>query len=162
LVAFNSVNILSLKGQSRYGIYKRNMRIVIIIISILWVNVVFGQNIHRTKSNDSIGRMFIDDTENYVYFPGGDSALMKFLSNNLKFPDSCSNPGNSVLGKVIVSFIIDEGGIVSDIGIYKGLNDCINNEIARVISIMPKWEWDNSIDISRRTKCTKMLPVNIN
>ena len=90
------------------------MRIVIIIISILWVNVLFGQNIYRTESNDSISRMFIDDTENYVSFPNGDSALMRFLYNNIKIPDSCSNPRNSVTGKVIVSFIIDEGGIVSN------------------------------------------------
>jgi len=71
-------------------------------------------------------------------FPGGIPALMEFLSQNIKYPESAKN--EHIQGRVFISFVISDEGIVKDINILKGLHVDMDNEAVRVVRAMPKWK----------------------
>jgi TonB family protein len=70
-------------------------------------------------------------------FPGGQVALVKYLSKNIKYP--ANSKKNKIKGKVVVSFIIDKIGKVTQAKIVKSLNEECDKEALRVISEMPDW-----------------------
>jgi protein TonB len=70
-------------------------------------------------------------------FPGGEKALMKYLSANLSYP-----PGGRdslVEGTVYVSFIVEKDGSVSHVRVARGLGRGFDEEVVRVIEKMPRW-----------------------
>lgn len=70
-------------------------------------------------------------------FPGGDIELMKFLKKNVNYPKMSKELG--ITGMVIVEFIVDVDGTMTDIKIAKGVSSDIDKEALRVVSQMPKW-----------------------
>ena len=71
-------------------------------------------------------------------FPGGQEALMKWLSNNIRYPDSAQQ--NGVQGRVTVRFIVEKDGSVSGATILKGVDKDLDAEALRVVKRMPKWQ----------------------
>lgn len=76
--------------------------------------------------------------EQMPMFPGGEKAMNEFIAENLRFPASATESGIS--GKVFASFIVRTDGSITDIQILKGLSKDIDNEVVRVISMMPRWK----------------------
>lgn len=76
--------------------------------------------------------------EQQAEFPGGLSAYMKFLEENLKYPEQAYKMGLN--GKVFVKFIVKRDGSISMPEIMKGINESLNAEAIRLVSIMPKWK----------------------
>lgn len=70
-------------------------------------------------------------------FPGGDRALLNYLSRNVKYPLIAQE--NGIEGKVYVSFIIDEQGDIYDVNLLRGVDLSLDNEALRVVKGMPKW-----------------------
>ena len=70
-------------------------------------------------------------------FPGGMSAQMKFLQDNLRYPQEAREKGFQ--GRVITQFVVNTDGSISDIKIVKPLNPLLEAEALRVIRLMPKW-----------------------
>jgi len=75
--------------------------------------------------------------ETEAEFPGGNQGLMQFIQQNLVYPSEAIEL--NVSGKVYVRFTIDSLGNVQNIEIEKGVSNAINQEVIRVIKIMPKW-----------------------
>ncbi|BCS85787.1 cell envelope biogenesis protein TonB [Prevotella herbatica] len=71
-------------------------------------------------------------------FPGGATEYMKWLTRNLRYPKSAEE--KKIDGKVVVSFIINKNGTISDIKIIKSLDPDCDNEVLRVMKKMPKWK----------------------
>jgi len=70
-------------------------------------------------------------------FPGGTAALMKYLSGNIKYPTISQETGSQ--GKVIVQFVVDRDGTISNPEVVRGVDPHLDKEAIRVISSMPKW-----------------------
>jgi TonB family protein len=70
-------------------------------------------------------------------FPGGTSALMKFLTENIEYPEQMIK--DSIQGRVICSFIVGRDGAISDIKVVRSLHPLLDKEAVRVLSLMPKW-----------------------
>ena len=70
-------------------------------------------------------------------FPGGDVALMQYLSKNIKYPPVAEEMG--IQGRVICSFVVERDGSVSDIRIKRSVDPSLDKEAMRVVSAMPKW-----------------------
>ena len=70
-------------------------------------------------------------------FPGGDAALMRYLSKNIKYPPFAEE--NGIQGRVICSFVVERDGSVSDIRIKRSVDPSLDKEAMRVVSAMPKW-----------------------
>lgn len=96
----------------------------------------------------------IDDSEFFVHFPGGDTEFLKFMSQNIVYPEVSRLAG--IQGTVYASFFVDEKGMISQITIVKGLSPEIDAEVKRVLAMMPPWKWDNGV---RPSLVKKMVPV---
>lgn len=70
-------------------------------------------------------------------FPGGDVALMQYLSKNIKYPPVAEEMG--IQGRVICTFVVERDGSVSDIRIKRSVDPSLDKEAIRVVSGMPKW-----------------------
>lgn len=70
-------------------------------------------------------------------FPGGDLALLKYISENTKYPEICRE--NGIQGKVFVEFVIGTDGKVTDVSIAKGVDKYLDEEAVRVVSSLPQW-----------------------
>lgn len=70
-------------------------------------------------------------------FPGGDDKLMRFINKNRKYPKAAYKAG--IQGRVVCSFIVNCDGAVSDIQVFKGVENSLNDEAVRIFSLMPKW-----------------------
>jgi len=71
-------------------------------------------------------------------FPGGDAALLNFLSQNIKYPAIAAE--NGVNGRVTVNFVVNKDGSISDAKILRGVDQALDKEALRVIYSMPKWK----------------------
>ncbi len=98
-------------------------------------NPVVFQN--KEEKNEEIPDFFlvVDDMPE---FPGGQAALLKYLSSNVKYPVIAQE--NGIHGKVFVSFIVDEKGLITNVELIRGVDVSIDNEALRVVRSMPRWK----------------------
>ncbi len=70
-------------------------------------------------------------------FPGGPSEMMKFLANNLTYPEQARR--QKIEGRVFVNFVVEKDGAVSNVTILRGIGAGCDEEAIRVVELMPKW-----------------------
>jgi protein TonB len=70
-------------------------------------------------------------------FPGGEKALMKFLSDHINYPTIAIE--NNIQGRVIVRFVVKKDGSIGDIQVQRGLDEACDKEARRVVASMPRW-----------------------
>ena len=85
------------------------------------------------RNTDSIYEVVEDMPE----FPGGMSALVDFMSKNVKYPKSAID--NNIEGKTFVEFVVEKDGSVSNVRTKKGFDKDCDAEAERVVKAMPKW-----------------------
>ncbi len=71
-------------------------------------------------------------------FPGGQAAMMKWLSNNIRYPESAQQ--NGISGRVVVKFVVEKDGSIGSPTIVKGVDRDLDQEALRVVKRMPKWQ----------------------
>ena len=74
--------------------------------------------------------------ENPTY-PGGDASRVKFLMDNMKYPEEAKELG--VQGKVFVTFVVEVDGSITDVRVLRGIGSGCDDEAIRVVKSMPKW-----------------------
>ena len=70
-------------------------------------------------------------------FKGGQKAMMQFLVENIKYPESAKESGTE--GTVFIAFVINNKGKVTKAQVKKGVEKSLDKEALRVINAMPKW-----------------------
>lgn len=70
-------------------------------------------------------------------FPGGEKAMMEFIATNLKYPQQAVK--DDMQGMVLVDFVINTEGKVTDPKIVRSLSPECDAEVIRVVGIMPAW-----------------------
>ena len=75
--------------------------------------------------------------EQMPMFPGGDGALMGYLSQNIHYPTIAAE--NGVQGRVVVGFVVERDGSITDVNILRGVDPSLDKEAMRVVRSMPKW-----------------------
>lgn len=75
--------------------------------------------------------------EQMPMFPGGDAALMGYLRDNIKYPTVAAE--NGVQGRVVVGFVVERDGSITDVNILRGVDPSLDREAMRVVKSMPKW-----------------------
>jgi TonB family protein len=75
--------------------------------------------------------------EQMPVYPGGQEAMMKFIAEHLKYPESAKK--DKVEGMVLVQFTVTKTGAVQDVKVLRPLQTDCDAEAARVISSMPNW-----------------------
>ena len=78
-----------------------------------------------------------DIVEQQPLFPGGQSALMQFLHDNIKYPVVAQE--NGVQGRVTVQFVVEKDGSITDVHVLRGVDPSLDKEAVRVVKSMPRW-----------------------
>ena len=78
-----------------------------------------------------------DIVEQQPLFPGGPAALLKYLSENTKYPVVAQE--NGVQGRVTVQFVVEKDGSISDVHVLRGVDPSLDKEAVRVVKSMPRW-----------------------
>ena len=78
-----------------------------------------------------------DVVEEMPSFPGGNGALMSYLNSNTKYPVVAQE--NGVQGRVIISFVVERDGSISDVKVARSVDPSLDREAQRVVKSMPRW-----------------------
>ncbi len=90
-----------------------------------------------TQEEGDEGEVF-EVVEQNPSFPGGNDALFKWLSKNLKYPASAQE--NGIQGRVLVQFVVNKDGSIVEPKVLRSVDPALDKEALRVVSAMPKWQ----------------------
>ena len=102
-----------------------------------------------------VSNKVFDVVEEMPSFPGGQGALMAFLNSNIKYPVVAQE--NGVQGRVIVGFVVERDGSITDVKVMRSVDPSLDREAQRVIKAMPKWKPGKQNGSAVRVKYT--VPV---
>ncbi len=88
-------------------------------------------------------------------FPGGEEAMINFIRTNVIYPEKALAQNFS--GKVLVKFIVEKDGSISNVEIFKGVSPELDAEAKRVVSIMPNWS--PGIQKGKVVRTSLILPI---
>jgi TonB family protein len=186
---YNSFNVLPLKkrismmnkqrtrnvGRTKYLMFVPLAALLMIVSNIETV----ARSIERAEQSDNLSlrpdtitptqatgvendqeRVF-DIVEQMPEFPdGGMSAMMKFLSRNVKYPVNAQK--NKVQGRVTLTFIVEKDGSITHETITQSVNPELDNEALRVVRLMPKWKPGMQRGKAVRVKYTVPIAFRLN
>lgn len=78
-----------------------------------------------------------DVVEQMPSFPGGISGLRTYLNQNIRYPAEAQE--NCVQGRVVVSFVVEKDGHISDVTVLRSVDPSLDKEAIRVVRNMPRW-----------------------
>lgn len=78
-----------------------------------------------------------DVVEQMPEFPGGQAALLKWISDNIKYPAIAEE--NGIQGRVVCTFVVERDGSVTDVLVARSIDPSLDKEAIRVLKKMPKW-----------------------
>jgi protein TonB len=93
-------------------------------------------NAQKTVVSQTDQKVF-DTVEQMPEYPCGMQAMIEFLQTNMKYPDDAAK--QKVEGRVMVQFVVETDGSVSDVHVAKQVFPSLDAEAIRVVQAMPKW-----------------------
>ncbi len=93
----------------------------------------FTTSTAQTKKND----MVFDVVEVMPQYPGGQIAMLKYIMENIKYPEQAMKEG--IQGRVTVRFIVEKDGSISNVKPVLSVHPLLDKEAVRVVKSMPKW-----------------------
>ena len=121
------------KNKKVNGLKWRFLATLSVLALLLMVNTnAMAQN--KKAANDKV----LEKAEVMPEFPGGEQAMMDYVSKNVVYPNEAQEKGIS--GRVLVSFVIEKDGSISEAKVVKGIGGGCDEEAVRVVKAMPKWK----------------------
>ena len=121
------------KNKKANGLWWRLLATLSVLAIMFTINTTaMAQN--KKTSNDKV----FEKVEDMPEFPGGEQAMMDFVSKNVVYPKEAQEKGIS--GRVMVSFIVEKDGSVNEVKIVRGIGGGCDEEAVRVVKAMPKWK----------------------
>lgn len=118
------------------------------------VSMAYAQQ--PASNNNTDDDVVFSVVEQEPEYPGGEEAMYKFLSDNLVYPKAAREKG--IQGKVIVEFVVEKNGKISNVKAVKCVSPELDAEAVRVISKMPKWK--PGVLRGEKVRSTFRLPIN--
>jgi len=95
---------------------------------------VIQEEVEEEEKEDEIF-VFVEDQPGY---PGGDKARIKYLQENIKYPEMAKESG--IQGTVYVTFVVEKDGRITSVKVLRGIGGGCDEEAVRVIKRMPSWK----------------------
>ncbi len=122
-------------------------------------NTVFQEikdDLYQSLKDKAVGDSIYQIVEEMPQFPGGEAAMMKFVANNVKYPQEARD--KEIDGRVFISFVVEKDGSVSNVEVKRGIGGGCDDEAVRVVKAMPKWKPGKQK--GEPVRVSYMLPVN--
>ncbi|MDY0016013.1 MAG: energy transducer TonB [Bacteroidales bacterium] len=123
-------------------------------IFLLLPSLSWAQTKDTNQANDYQDEIFVV-VEEYPQFPGGEEARFKFLADHTVFPNEAKS--NNIQGRVIVGFIVEKDGSITNVKVLKSANRLLDAEAIRVTKLMPKWEPGKQK--GKKVRCQYQMPI---
>ena len=107
--------------------------ILLSMMAVFCLSTVSAQKTVVSQKNQKVYEVVDQMPE----FPGGMPAMIEFLQNNVKYPADAEK--QKVEGRVLVSFVVETDGSVSDVQVMKKAFPSLDAEALRVAKAMPNW-----------------------
>ena len=121
------------KTQKANGLWWRLLATLSVLAILFTINTTaMAQN--KKTSNDKV----FEKVEDMPEFPGGEQAMMDFVGKNVQYPKEAME--KEISGRVLVGFIVEKDGSISETEIVKGIGGGCDEEAVRVVKAMPKWK----------------------
>jgi len=114
-----------------------NNNMAISIADVVGNNDQTGELIEDVKVAITEEEKPYDVVEQMPTFPGGESELMNFINDNIRYP--AVSLENGIQGRVVVRFVVNKNGEVDRAEILRSLDSSCDKEALRIVKIMPKW-----------------------
>jgi len=111
------------------------MKYTILFILTLTSYFSFGQSIEAPPPPDT--NMVYQVTQYMPDYPGGYDAMMWFIKQNIQYPDAARI--NNVQGRVVIGFVVERDGSLTNVTIKKSVSPEIDKEAVRIVSLFPKF-----------------------
>ena len=108
----------------------------LILMLLMAVCCLMTANAQKTVVSQTDQKVF-DTVEQMPEYPGGMQAMIEFLQTNMKYPEDAAK--QKVEGRVMVQFVVETDGSVSDVHVAKQVFPSLDAEAIRVVQAMPKW-----------------------
>lgn len=118
------------------------------------INTPVGEGPINQKVTEDTNEIFTN-VEVLPEFPGGQAAFGKFLSKNLNYPPMARE--NNIQGRVIVNFVVERDGSLTDIKVVRGIGGGCDEEAVRVLKKTPKWK--PGIQNGRPVRVSYTIPI---
>ena len=141
---------------------KREKFVMMIVVLLMMTvgNIACAQKVPLIIDPDKVDQYLAErkDTIN-VYdcveqmpsFPGGTQKLKEFIEENLRYPKELEE--SCVQGRVIVRFIVERNGKLSNVKVVKSVHPALDKEAIRIVKLMPRWIPGRQNGITVRVKC---------
>jgi len=108
--------------------------LLFVMIPLVFPIAMRGQVVYHES------RIFLPRGEPIAEYPGGETAIGQFIAKTLRYPEGSLYKG--VKGSVWLSFNVGATGIIADIRLDRGLDDCkpCNDEAVRILKLMTGWK----------------------
>ncbi len=124
------------------------------------VEIYDNGNFISGKSTDKNGdvKVYTPKTDHLPLFPGGPVAFNRYLSEFIKYPDY--ERSKNIQGKVIVQFVVEKNGTLTNIKVLQSPSPGISKEAIRIISRSPDWE--AGVQYGRPVRAQFIVPISFN
>ena len=138
------------KTNNANGLWWRLLATLSVLAILLMVNTnAMAQN--KEVATDKV----LEKAEVMPEFPGGEQAMMKFVAENVQYPEEAKE--KEISGRVLVGFIVEKDGSISETEVVKGIGGGCDEEAVRVVKAMPKWK--PGMDKGKPVRVHYMLPL---
>ena len=124
----NSTDVQRLKAAK-----KMKKLILMLLMAECCLMTAHAQKTVVSQTNQKV----FDTVEQMPEYPGGMQAMIAFLQTNMKYPEDAAK--QKVEGRVMVQFIVETDGSISDVHVAKQVFPSLDAEAIRVVQAMPKW-----------------------
>ena len=111
----------------------------------------------QTRKDTTTDDKIYEVCEQMPIFEGGDAALLKYLRENLKYPDNTKDRG--VQGRLVIGFIVEKDGSLTDVKVLRPVDIDLDAEVLRLVKGMPKWIPGRHN--GQRVRVRHLLPIHI-
>ena len=115
------------------------------------------ENTSQTRKDTATDDKVYEVCEQMPIFKGGDAALLKYLRENLKYPDNTKDRG--VQGRLVIGFIVEKDGSLTDVKVLRPVDIDLDAEVLRLVKGMPKWIPGRQN--GKRVRVRYLLPIHI-
>lgn len=127
---------------------------------LFWLLIIsfafYGQNPPPKSEEIFVNSGISEFPDEEAHFPGGSEAMMKYVIKNIIYPKSEIEKG--IEGKVMVSFIVEKDGSLSNVKALNSISEALDKEAIRVVESMPKWK--PAIYKNEAVRSQMTLPIN--
>ena len=124
---------MKIKTQKANNLWWRLLATLSVLAILFTVNTTATAQNKKT-SNDKV----FEKVEDMPEFSGGEQAMMDFVAKNVQYPKEAME--KEISGRVLVGFIVEKDGSISETEIVKGIGGGCDEEAVRVVKAMPKWK----------------------